>query len=192
MMLNTIAAFDSGLMFLLVVLCLVILSVSMLRRSQQRIATRRDLTRESLARLRDQKEVRQSMDDLLVELEECARRINAQVDTRFAKLEAVIRDADQRIARMSALLTGGAGHAGAVATDPEFRPGLPLATTPAKNPATDAATTPSEPLPRTREERFARIYQLADKGSTPMTIADALQIPLGEVELILNLRKYKQ
>ncbi len=45
-------------------------------------------------------------------------------------------------------------------------------------------------VPRTREERFQRIYDLADSGSSAMAIADALQIPLGEVELILGLRKF--
>ena len=207
-MTGMIAEMDSGPYFLLVVLCLVMLSVSMLRRSQQRRASSRDLTREQLARLRDQKDVRQSMDELLVQLEEVSRRINAQVDTRFAKLETVIRDADERIARLEQLApragrdsvrtgppaTNGGAKPG-TSSGPsapqagEFQPGLPVArrsTSP-----TEQAEGPSATPPASNDERRQRIYELADSGTTPMTIADTLQMPLGEVELILSLRRFK-
>ncbi|MCK4343473.1 MAG: hypothetical protein KAY37_17300 [Phycisphaerae bacterium] len=94
---------DNGFLYLLAVLCLVMLSVSMPRRSQQRRATTRDLTREQLARLRDQRGVQHSMEEVLLQLEDVSRRINAQVDTEFMKLETVIRDADDRIARLEQL-----------------------------------------------------------------------------------------
>ena len=235
---------DSGFVYLLAVLCLVMLSVSVLRRSHQRRATSRDLTREQLARLRDQTHIRQSMEELLLQLEDVSRRINAQVDTRFMKLETVIRDADARIARLEQLTNAprSEGHfpttrttapsPGAqspapqppptraaaptpaakadappwlnptpAATD-EFQPGLPLGAPPADaNTSPDgrtAASVPARPsesetdrqADRTQERR-TRIYELADGGAAPMTIADTLQIPLGEVELILNLRRFK-
>ncbi len=131
-----IATLDSGLITLLAVLCLVVISVSMLRRAQQRPARSRELTREQLARLRDQREVKDSMDELLVQLEDFSRRINAQVDTRFAKLEALIRDADDRIAKLGRLGQrsggseaaksgpGGAVGGGAADRSDEFEPGL--------------------------------------------------------------------
>ena len=50
-----------------------------------------------------QQQVRQDVESLIVELDELARKINAQIDTRFAKLEAVIRDADRRIATLERL-----------------------------------------------------------------------------------------
>src|SRR5262245_41987123 len=41
--------------------------------------------------------LRRDLDDLLVELQDLSRRITAEIDTRFAKLEAAMRDADRRI-----------------------------------------------------------------------------------------------
>lgn len=101
-------AFSNGLLMLLIALVATTLMMVSLRRRQGRQQTARDLTREHLARLRDQTRVRNSMDELLVQLEETARRITAQIDTRFAKLEVLNRHADERIARLEALESGGA------------------------------------------------------------------------------------
>lgn len=191
---------DNGFIYLAIVLCLVMLSISAVRRSHQRQATARDLTREQLARLRDQTRVQGSMEDLIIQLEEVSRRVNAQVDTKFAKLEAVVRDADQRIARLEKLLGRPASASSAGPEPPGERFEAGLAPAPPKPPAPEVAPPPtvdgaasseSGAFPETRTERRQRIYELADKGTTPMTIADLLQMPLGEVELILNLRSYK-
>lgn len=211
---------DSGFSYLLIVLCLVMLSVSMLRRTQQRRATARDLTREQLARLRDQSNIHQSMEELLLQIEDVSRRINAQVDTKFAKLETVVRDADDRIARLQGLLgrqrppapsAGDKRPTSKPAEKPEaakpkraqaFRPGLPTGTTPAPAPpptgqptpagaGSPAEQTPPNPSPGSTAERRTKVYEMADAGAKPMAIADALQIPLGEVELLLNLRGFK-
>lgn len=171
---STIGAIDNNLLLLLAVLCLVMLSVSMLRRTQQRQATAREVTREQLARLRDQRDVQQSMEELVLQLEDVSRRVNAQVDTKFVKLETVIRDADQRIARLEQLSRGAPGDD----SDPPA-------------PALPQDEPPAIPSNAAHPERLQRIYELADSGATPMTIADTLEIPLGQVELILNLRKFK-
>jgi TolA-binding protein len=198
MTIGTIPGMDNGLFLLLVVLCLVILSVSMLRRSQQRGATARELSREQLARLRDQRDVRASMDELLVQLEDLSRRINAQVDTRFLKLETVIQQADQRIARLEQL-TGSKSRRPADST-PARSPSSPptsFAGTEKPRPEPPDAALCSDsanqsPAPaESREQRRQRVYDLADTGTTPITIADMLRMPLGEVELILSLRKFK-
>ncbi len=194
---SPIATLDNGFFLLLAMLCLVMLSVAMLRRSQQRQATAREVTREHMARLRDQHNLRGSMDDLLVQLEEVARRVNAQVDTRFAKLEAVIHDADQRIARLERLtgrvttpehLPTGSGPAAPSPTGPEVAPPPPDGEHAAPPPIASAPPRcPSTPP----GERRRRIYDLADQGTSALVIADALQMPIGEVELILSLRKFK-
>lgn len=158
MPLGTGGAIDNGVLVLLGVLCLVILSVSMWRRAQQRRATPRELTREQRARLRDQKELRKSMEELLVQLEEAATRINAQIDARMANLEALLRLADKHITR----------------------PAAPVAA-PAEKPPRAADAGPAQ---------FQRVCDLADKGSPAIAIAEALQMPVGEVELMLNLRSY--
>ena len=54
----------------------------------------------AFASLAQQRSVDRQMQNVLVELSEMARQITAQLDTRAAKLEALIREADQRIAAM--------------------------------------------------------------------------------------------
>jgi hypothetical protein len=186
---------DSGMFTALAAVCLVVFSISMLRRSNQRVATSRQLTREQLARLRDQKEIRQSMDELLIQLEETARRVNAQVDTRFAKLEAVIRDADERIAKLEQLTVQASSAPGSQPAAPPPRPANPEESPPpprqkrATEPAATADGVSQTDHPKGMDEKRARIYALADQGASAMTIADALELALGEVELILDLRR---
>ena len=48
--------------------------------------------------------LRRELEALVVELSEFSRQANGQIDTRFAQLEHSIRDADERIAELSALL----------------------------------------------------------------------------------------
>ncbi len=48
--------------------------------------------------------LRRELEALVVELSEFSRQANGQIDTRFAKLEHSIRDADERIAELTALL----------------------------------------------------------------------------------------
>src|SRR5690349_19400021 len=53
--------------------------------------------------LSQQRSVEQQMQNLLVELSDMARQITAQLDTRAAKLEALIKEADEKIAALRAL-----------------------------------------------------------------------------------------
>ena len=181
-----LATVDSYWAILAGTLALILAAVTMLRRHQFRTTSLRDMAREQLARLRDQREVQAALDDLLVQLEEVSRRVAAQVETRYAKLECVIRDADQRIARLEAL-SRAAPPGPPPAAEPAFQPGLAAAAVaPPVAPAAPGA--PAAP----RSERFRRIYEMADAGTSALAIADALQIPLGEVELILGLRRLKK
>jgi small-conductance mechanosensitive channel len=104
--------------------------------------------------------VEREMSNLLVELSEMARQITAQLDTRSAKLQALIQEADQRIARLQ----------------------QSSAAPPA--PTTDAAT--EQP---SLDQRHMDVYALADQGRSPDQIAQQLNRPKGEVELILALRR---
>ncbi|MBU0638948.1 MAG: hypothetical protein KKB50_08800 [Planctomycetes bacterium] len=216
---GAVTSTENGLLVLVLVLCAVMISLALLRRSQHKSATVRDVVREQQARLRDHTGIRRSMDDLLLQLEEVSRRINAQVDTKFVKLERVIRDADERIARLEGVLArfdrvrGGASTLSAPPAPPVAgkRPtnasALPERTEP---PSTGRATArPVEPdvgrplgKPRSghsakagesapgANERFRDVYELADAGRTAGQIAETLGKPLGEVELILNLREF--
>ena len=108
---------------------------------------------------------------LMVQLEELSRSINAQIDTKFAKLEQSISDADKRIVALRTLLEYPRSESKKNSEPP--RPVDP----------------PVAPGPENRsDDRFRAIYELADQGMTPVEIAQKLGRRTGEIELILNLR----
>jgi transposase len=112
----------------------------------------------------DQKErLRRDLELLLGELQDLARKISAEIDTRFAKLEASIRDADRRIAVLNRLA---------------HQPGQTPRPAPKDSEEIDA--------------RHAAVYELADAGFSCVEIAKDLGKTPGEIELILNLRRTAQ
>jgi hypothetical protein len=121
----------------------------------------------SQARLAQERSVERQMQNLLVELSEMARQISAQLDTRTAKLELLIREADEKIETLR--------RAGAAQV--ELKPSAPIA------PEVEGAAPPLV------DPRHAEIYALADQGRRPLEIAQELGRPSGEVELILALRQ---
>jgi hypothetical protein len=123
----------------------------------------------SSARLAQERSVERQMQNLLVELSEMARQISAQLDTRTAKLELLIREADEKIAALKS--------AGVIV--PTESGGEPVAET--------SAVVPTSSEVRV-DPRHAEIYALADQGRRPVEIAQQLGRPSGEVELILALR----
>ncbi len=117
--------------------------------------------------LSQQRSVERDMSSLVVELSEMARQITAQLDTRSAKLEALLKEADQRIAELRDL----ADHATVAPGDSPNRPVAP----------------PPAPAPRV-DPRHQAVYELADQGINAHGIAHRLGRPAGEIELILALR----
>jgi len=112
---------------------------------------------------------RRDLEALIVELHELSRKINADIDTHFAKLEAGMRDADRRIATLTRLTRKTGQPSG---------PGVP-----AEPGATPPPEDNSDP-----NLRHAIVYELADSGLKPVDIARQLGKTPGEIELILNLR----
>jgi hypothetical protein len=124
-----------------------------------------------LTNLARQKNVERQMQALLVELSEMARQITAQLDTRAAKLQALIAEADEKIAE----LNNAPGRSPRANFD-SF-----------KADAGTPAVEPVEPGP-TADTRYQQIYALADDGQNAAEIATTLDRPRGEIELILALR----
>src|SRR4051812_2764210 len=118
-----------------------------------------------------QRSVEREMSNLLVELSEMARQVTAQLDTRTAKLEATMEDADKKIAELKRLM-------GTASSSPQAR-----REPPEQEPAASSAD--SSPA---IDPRYSAIYTLADAGHSPQQIAHQLDRPRGEVELILALR----
>lgn len=157
-------------------------------------------TRNSLAQ---ERRAQQDMENVLVELSKMSRELSAQLDTRAAKLDALIGDADERIARLETLLRQAPARpefARAELGRSDFAPGaaeslMRLVNSPASDggdkyaspaaigrPADDMAPSPS------LDAEHAEIYRLADEGRNVSQIAGELSRPSGEVELILALR----
>lgn len=112
--------------------------------------------------LSQQRAVEREMSNVLVELSEMARQITAQLDTRAARLESLIQDADRKIAQLQRQSTSPSGSA---------LPPPAIAPTPVM------------------DERYQAIYDLADQGLDARQIAGKLDRPRGEIELILALRE---
>jgi hypothetical protein len=126
--------------------------------------------RPSATALSRERNVERQMQNLLVELSEMARQITAQLDTRSAKLQALIAEADEKIA----LLASAAPPSPRAMFD-SFKPDpVPAAEPEPKAPAADV--------------RYQQIYALADDGQTAPEIATTLDRPRGEIDLILALR----
>jgi hypothetical protein len=115
-----------------------------------------------LGSLSRQRHVEKQMEALLVELSDMARQISAQLDTRSAKLELLLKEADEKIARLGR------------------EPATPM---------TIGRDLP--PMVPEEDSRHMAIYQLADSGLSAGQIAQRLARPNGEIELILALRSRK-
>jgi methyl-accepting chemotaxis protein len=123
--------------------------------------------------------VERQMQSLLVDLNEMARQIGAQLDTRAAKLEALLHEADEKIAQLRGL---GASSHSTTSQSTMAQPQAATAETAASAPASIASSL------HELDPRHAEVYALADEGRPPREIAAQLNRPSGEIELILALR----
>ena len=159
-----------GQMWLIYVVAVftIIYAVFVRPRKQKDPLSKLGQNRQSLSRQRD---VEKQMENLLVELSEMARQITGQLDTRSAKLELLISEADEKIAALNRA-------APPVLIDPP----------PPAAAGRDIARVPDVHLD---DPRHTPIYNLADSGLSAAQIAQRLSRPSGEIELILALRSRK-
>jgi hypothetical protein len=160
-----------------IVLILVIVGVSALllittrRRIRQGQNSPKAYAREQISRMRSEQSLMEDFGELMAELEQFSRQMHARLDTKFAKLDAVVRDADQRIDRLERLLHRAQGEPTLDVTVDEPQAGATSTPTPEDDPRRQA------------------IFRLADAGLTPVQIAQETGQSVGEVELILALQK---
>jgi hypothetical protein len=105
---------------------------------------------------------------------EALRRQTVTLDSKAARLEILIRQADERIAALSGAVSA-APRRGPDAAPPDAHG----RTTPAPAPAL---------RPRPPDPLTLAVYQRADSGLTTVEIARELDEQVGKVELILALR----
>ena len=127
------------------------------------------IVRSSLAQ---QKALERDMQNVIVELSELTRSMSAQLETRAAKLEILIHDADGRIAALAR------ANADAPVAPPVTGPILATAAEPVR----------SMRLVQDSEDRWNDVYRHADEGASITEICRSLNRPRGEVELIMALR----
>lgn len=126
---------------------------------------------------------RDHVEQTMLQLDQLARQINAQLDTRFAKIEVAIADADRRIEELTRLARPAGARAALDVTVGDAPPGDA-----ASGIAPGAGAGSNEHPPGDNQHR-ERIYQLADEGLSGIQISHEVGQTRGEVELILALRK---
>ncbi|MEO1237983.1 MAG: hypothetical protein AAFX76_14455 [Planctomycetota bacterium] len=162
---------DQMLSFGLLIVGVVFISAWLLMRIRKRSlrGPGHPTAREHLERYRQQDGVKNDLEGLMVEIEQFAKRLGAQLDAKSMRLEKLIDDADLRISQLQ---------------PPEVSTPPPESSTPlsgAENPDAPPAASSSDPV-------AADVYRLADEGLSPADIARRLDEHVGKVELILALR----
>lgn len=143
---------------------LLILPRLLRRRSAARAAPSTDWDRDRAER---QLQVRDNLDQILVQIQETSREQVARLDTKIRLLQKLVDDADQRIRKLQELQ--------GIAPSPAPPPPVP-------------PPVPERPVPPLHRE----VYQLADQGLDAPAIASRMSLDRGEVDLILNLRTLKK
>jgi len=133
-----------------------------------------------------------------VEMHELARELRSQIDTKMRALESLVRTADEAIGRLEGAVdraeslglleepeTVGAAASNWNAATAARDASAPFAST------AQAASRPARPRPLRMDDeaRFERVYALADAGLSAAKIATQIGSQVGEVELILSLRR---
>lgn len=87
-----------------ILLAITLMSVSRSRRRRDVRETPQEVAREQISRLKEQKAVQSDVAELTLQLQQFGRETTTQLDNKLTRLERVIADADQRIARLQRLL----------------------------------------------------------------------------------------
>jgi hypothetical protein len=131
--------------------------------------------------LAQQRALERDMSQLVTELMEMARQMTAQMETRAAKLDLLMREADEKMTRLQTLLDAAEradvrGNGNGSLHSPD-------------SPLPSASLSLPSPEPSTRHQQ---IYALAEQGRTAHQIAQELGRQDSEVEMILALRPRPQ
>lgn len=132
--------------------------------------------------LQQQKALERDMQSVVIELADMTRQMSAQLETRAAKLDLLIQEADAKIAKLNVALANVDTGKVSVSTSIDL-PLSPSATLPIpmKSPGLRLVKDDTE-------DRWAQVYLLADQGLSTSQIATRLNRPEGEVDLILHIR----
>jgi hypothetical protein len=177
------------LMLAMAIAGLTILMIStrkkMVQRSRESAA--RPKVRDQARQMQKESHLRRDLDQVMLELDQLSRHIHARIDTKFAKLEAVIRDADERIERLSRLTDTASGQGGGEDVRGGGKGQLDI-TLEQQDPGTPSSATPESAATSERRMDHEAIYRMGDAGMSAHEIAARTGKQTGEIELILSLR----
>jgi hypothetical protein len=114
---------------------------------------------ERLAELHRRADQRAVVDSFLADAQELTERLASQLDAKAARIEKLLEDADGAIRRLEGVRRDGVDRS-----------------------ANGRPEAHADPMTR-------RVYELSDEGREPVQIARELNQPIGQVELILALRR---
>ncbi len=140
--------------------------VRMLIRRRKRLPLTPGTPHERLEAIREQAKKRAQLQAFGAEVHELVERLAAQLDNKAARMELLLQDADERIRRLERMQRLDRNRASA---DSEHQSGHTIGHE-------------SDPVTN-------RVYELADQGEKPVEIAKQVNQHVGQVELILALRR---
>ncbi len=162
-------------MLVLAVVCLTAVMLSTRRRIRESKALDQPSARRKWDTSVEPRRAARDLEQVMLELDQLSRQIHGRIDTKLAKIETLLRDADARIEKLSRLRTALDSSKDSEDTacgDASARPPLP---------------TPS-PTSRTTGSKHSVILELAKEGRSMIEIAREVGKTPGEVELVLALR----
>jgi len=173
---GSIIDFPQIIMLALAVVCLTAVMFATRRRIRDSQRKPSNTAREQFAQRKEQGRSIRDVEHVMLELDQLSRQIHGRLDTKLARLETVIRDADERIEKLTRLADKADGR-------PQFE--VMLDEEQPCEQQTDGPVTPND-------ERHSDVFQLADDGASPLQIAQKLGRPVGEIELILALQQTRE
>ncbi|MEX2213324.1 MAG: hypothetical protein WD768_04310 [Phycisphaeraceae bacterium] len=183
-----LAAFDMMSMLPAAGVMLIVMAMfSMLRKRRKNEAANPQLApQEQLERNKQLRGMRGDLEELMVEIEQFAKRLGAQLDAKAIQLETLLKQAERKAQELKAL--GGNSHSSPrQETSPRdiSETASPSRTAASTRTATETATKVES---ETTDPVAKAVYRLADQGLAPHDIAQKLNEHVGKIELILALR----
>ena len=155
------------------------------RRRRRAAAMDEESRDEQLERLKQQRGIRGDLEDLMVEIEQLAKRMSAHLDAKTMHIEKLLAEADAKIEAIERLNRSALTGDGAPASHDLLRANpetVANGVDQAVHATRDVGSQVADPL-------AATIYEMADEGMDADAISRKLEEPIGKIELILALRK---
>lgn len=160
-----------------------IIAITMLRNVRRRMARSAEHDKLSVAErvslAKPAHDVHSQIGELMAELAGLSRQINGQLDTRMARLEILLAQADRAIEKMS-------GEAVASTQIDKLERPTPLTA------AAEQRNHEKKPAPAERVNHVTalekKIVEMAERGVAVRQISQEMGRPAGEIELILALK----